>query len=281
MFSQLRQPAILISILFLITSVVAEKRSVWESLDEGLQTGRFKIERESGEPNDESYLFVIRIDPSIWKLNFLSVTASDTVESLENMSVRSWAQKFNLTAAINAGMYDIDYKSHTGYMKIGKHINCARVNKYQSAVAFDPVEDSLPFFHIFDLDVTPLAEVIENYNNVAQNLRLIKRPAENRWSPGERKWSEAALAEDSLGRILFLYATSPYSMYDFNEIILSLPLDIVCAQHLEGGAEAQIYIEHDSVAIGITGSLETNFRNSETSLISWPIPNVLGIRKRQ
>lgn len=89
---------------------------------------------------------------------------------------------------------------------------------------------------IMDLDLESKDALLENYECIAQNLRLIKRPGINRWSQQSKMWSEAALAEDRDGRILMIFVRSPFSMHDLNEILLELPLGLECAQHLEGGA---------------------------------------------
>jgi hypothetical protein len=64
-------------------------------------------------------------------------------------------------------------------------VNSARVNGYQSVVAFGPVQGKhLPRYRIFDLDEqgVALAGILNGYDLVAQNLRLIKRPGSNRWA---------------------------------------------------------------------------------------------------
>ena len=120
-----------------------------------------------------------------------------------------------------------------------------------------------------------MQQIIQDYSGVVQNLRLIKRPGENRWHNADAKWSEAALGEDAQGRVLFLFSRSPYYMRDWNEELLALGIDLVCAQHLEGGPEAQLYIRSpDSESFG---SFETTFNENDGNAASWPVPNVIGI----
>ena len=69
-------------------------------------------------------------------------------------------------------------------------------------------------------------------------------------------------------------------MYEFNEILLSLPIDLQCAQHLEGGPEASLYLSHNGITIEKVGSYETDFNENDDNYAYWPIPNVLGIIKR-
>jgi hypothetical protein len=108
-------------------------------------------------------------------------------------------------------------------------------------VAFAPKRAGIPAFRIFDLDCTPMDTVQTRYRGVVQNLRLIERPGENRWSRQEKRWSEMALAEDEAGRILLVFSRSPYRMHVFNRVLLGLPIGVV-AQHLESGPEASLAV---------------------------------------
>jgi hypothetical protein len=67
---------------------------------------------------------------------------------------------------------------------------------------------SLAPFRIFDLDrpgVT-LKSILKDYRSAVENLRLIKHPGANQWGQQDRMRSEAALGEDSSGRVLFRFS---------------------------------------------------------------------------
>jgi len=256
--------------------IASSQESGWDSLDVGLELGRFKVKAEA--PIGDSTIVVLRIDPAIWELRLLSV--SETGEP-SGCTARQWCQKHNLVAAINAGMFMTDYRTHVGYMKSGDHINCASVNSYESVAAFARLRPDIPEYRLFDLDEIHLDSVNALYGGVVQNLRLIKRPRENRWSQQDRRWSEAAMGEDRDGNILFTFCRSPYSMYDFNHLLLSLPIDLVSAQHLEGGPEAQLYFNVGDREVELSGSYETGFMEGPGNLVAWPIPNVLGLVRKK
>ena len=241
----------------------------WVELEAGLDLGRFSSLSIQADARGD--LVVLRIDPERWQLRLLTVEvgAAGDRKSDRSHSVRVWCEEFNLVAAINAGMYQRDGSSHVGFMQVAGQVRDAGVNEYLSAAAFGPLRSGLPPFRIFDLDETDLAEIIKDYENVVQNLRLIKRAGENRWRRADRRWSEAALGEDAEGRILFVYCRTALSMPQFNEILLALPIDLVCAQHLEGGTEAQIFVNH--------ADLRSGFKGAEEMLIAWPIPNAFGV----
>ena len=70
-------------------------------------------------------------------------------------------------------------------------------------------------------------------------------------------------------------------MHNLNDILLSLPIDLICAQHLEGGPEAQLYVRSESTELQLVGSYESGFMDDNLNSRAWPIPNVLGIVKKQ
>ena len=267
--------AFTLAVTFLMISIAPPTLSddSWQEISGGLEIGHFRVAQEA--PSGDSTIVIVRIDPARWQLKLLAVSESGDDHSL---TAQEWCEKYSLTAAINAGMFDVDHKTHIGYMKSREHINSDRANPYKSAAAFDPRRDGLPPFRIHDLDETPLDTVLDRYHCVVQNLRLVKRPGENRWSQQDRIWSEAALGEDDQGRALFIFCRSPYSMYDFNKLLLSLPIGLVSAQHLEGGTEAQLYLKYGETTISLAGS--SNSPSIQTSNLTWPIPNVIGIVPR-
>jgi hypothetical protein len=263
-----------VPVIFLVAGVgLAEAQdSPWERIANGLELGQFKVEDESVA--GDSTITILRIDPARWELRLLS--ASQTGEPT-GLNAKEWCEKYNLAAATNAGMFQQDHSTHVGYMKSGSHINCPRKNSYKSAAAFGPLRKDIPLFRIFDLDVDNIDSIISRYTNVIQNIRMINRAGENRWSQQDREWSEAALGEDREGRALFIFSRSPYAMHDLNRILLSLPIGLVCAQHLEGGPEAQVYLRWGKTEVELTGSYETSFSEDDLNQIAWPVPNVIGI----
>jgi uncharacterized protein YigE (DUF2233 family) len=223
---------------------------------------------------------VLRIDPRQWELEFGAI--SQTGEPTGH-TAREWCRRQKFTAAINAGMFNTDYKTHTGYLRAGEHVNNSHVTSYKSVAAFGPRDASgLAPFRIFDLDSpgVTLAAILKDYRSAAQNLRLVKRPGSNAWGRQDKKWSEAALGEDAAGRVLFIFSRSPFSMYDLNEELLAAGIGLVAAQHLEGGPEAQIYIHAGETEMEMFGSYETHFNEKDENPAAWPIPNVLGVRPK-
>ncbi len=228
----------------------------------------------------DSRIFVLRMDPDLWQLEAVGI--SQTGEA-SGHTARDWSQRHKFAAAINAGMFATDMKTHIGYMGSPVHVNNGKTNAYQSVAAFEPRNSqSLPRFRIFDLDAprANFADIRKDYACALQNLRLIKRPGSNQWSQQTRMWSEAALGEDNSGRILFIYSRSPFSMHDLNNELLNAGIGLVAAQHLEGGPEAQLYLHVGNLEMEMYGSYETSFKENDSNSTAWPVPNILGVRPR-
>lgn len=252
----------------LTASVDASAESVaWKTVADGVSFVRLTPSGYSGLNAPD--FSVLKVDPAKKTLKVL--TAKE--HGRRNRSALQWCREFGCIAAINAGMFQEDYLTNVGYMEFSGTTNNGMIHRsYMSALAFDPISpDEHPPARIFDLDEVPMKELFSKYRSIVQNLRLIKRPGENRWLEHGRSWSEAAVAEDTDGNILFIYCGTPLSMRAFNEILLELPLGIVAAQHVEGGPEATLYVRApEGEGGGFTG-----FPASRLSPHAWPIPNVL------
>ena len=269
---------ILLSPLILVSLRPIRAASTWTSLAPGMDYINLVAKRSSTV--GDSHIFILRMDPNLWQLEALGISQTGDTAS---HTAREWSQREKFVAAINAGMFATDIKTHVGYMGSSSHVNNGKVNAYQSIAAFDPRDaKTSPPFRIFDLDAPGISfdSIRKDYASSVQNLRLIKRPGLNQWPQQEKKWSEAALGEDDKGRILFIYSRSPFSMHDLNEELLSSGIGIVAAQHLEGGPETQLYLHVGSTEVEMFGSYETNFKENESNPAPWPIPNILAIRPR-
>jgi len=50
--------------------------------------------------------------------------------------------------------------------------------------------------------------------------------------------------------------------------------------YVEGGPEASLYISDKDVQIEKMGSYETGFTEHNKNAVFWPVPNVIGIKKK-
>jgi uncharacterized protein YigE (DUF2233 family) len=265
-----------IPVLLGLMSAMSADAVGWQALKPGLELASFPA-GESSLAGDE-IVTVLRIDPALWDLEMLCASQRKDRRSL---TAKEWCRQEGLVAAVNAGMFAQDGSTHLGFLAANGHLNCSKANRYESVAAFGPRTSVRPAFRIFDLDKGASIKAIrKEYRYVVQNLRLIRRSRVNRWSQQAKMWSEVALGEDEQGRALFIFCRSPYSMHDFAKILLSLPLGLVCAQHLDGGPVAQLYIAAGGREVELVGSYDTGFCETDQNQTAWPIPNVIGVRPR-
>ena len=272
----------MIRIIFINTILLFSLlKASWNNIDQGLYYQIFDAEQKAFI--GDSKIAVVKIDPNFYNINLFSSNQYNH----ENLTAKEWSKKYNLTVVINAGMFQEDYSSNVGYMKEFDYMNNGYINAYQSVAAFNPKNSDLSPFKIFDIEKEngvlkkeDIRKIIRDYNSVLQNLRLIKRPKENRWSQQKRKWSEVALGEDKDGNVLLIFCRSPYSMHDLNEMLINLPINIECAQHLEGGPESSLYINLGDFELALNGSYESFFVETDNNTTFWDLPNIIGFTKK-
>jgi hypothetical protein len=253
-----------VACLALATSLGAAQTS-WKPLGAGVEYTHFQ----------DAGLHVVRIDPARARLRALAASGLDR----KQRTAAEWCDQHQLVAAINLGMYLDDHLSNVGHARLGAHHNQKRWHpQYQSVLVFGPRKPGIPAAAMLDLDVEGARQRADHYENAIQNLRLIRAPGANVWSAQPRRWSEAAIAVDKAGRVLFVFSRAPHTMVDFNRILLALPLDVTAAMHAEGGPEASLSVR-GAVKLDLNGSFETGFVENDLNRRQWSIPNVLGVAK--
>jgi uncharacterized protein YigE (DUF2233 family) len=269
---------LLLLLLLVLSSNVVGQDSAWKKIDEGLYYSDFTAPIKSYTGG--SKILIVRIDPKVYNFRLLSI--SELAPGSLALNVREWTDRYKLIAAINAGMFQADLKANVGYMKNYAHLNNPRIHKtYTSVFAFNPKKAELPAAMVIDTDIQDIKEIISGYHTVVQNLRLIKRPGLIRWAQQDKKWSEAALGQDQDGNILFIFSESPYTMHELSKILLSLPIKLECAMHLEGGPAASLYLRHNGIELGRMGRHEFSSIVGDINNEFLPLPNVIGIAKKK
>jgi hypothetical protein len=250
-------------LLLLLALPAAPEAVTWRTLQPGVELAEVGPEA--------ARLHLVRIDPARARLEVVMASAGDG----QPRTAGAWCRTRKLAVAINMGMYRDDKRTNAGHAHAPGHVNNPRWNpKYNSALALGARGAAL-----FDLDVPGAREKLADYGTVVQNLRLIRAPGRGVWSQQERRWSEAAVAVDGDGRVVFAFSRSPHSMYAFNQRLLALPLGISAAMHVEGGPEASLSIHTGGVDLDLNGSYETGFNENDDERAQWPIPNVLAVRR--
>jgi hypothetical protein len=255
-------------------SNILPKDHLWERVDEGLFVREFDSPQKS-KIND-SKITIVKIDPKFYSFKLLCASEHGKV----SMTPKKWCQKHNLSSAVNAGMYQKDGITNVGYMKNFNHINNPRsTNAYKAVLAFNPVESTIPEIQIIDLKCQDFQRLQFKYQTLIQNIRMISCQQENVWSKQDKMCGMAVFGIDKSGNALLIFTESPYSGYDFINILLSLPISIYNAMYLDGGPEANLYFSVNEFQFERIGRYATD-NESDTLAVARPIPTVIGIVKK-
>src|SRR5215831_3895032 len=148
------------------------RKSDWQILAPGMDFRYITAIHPS--TTGDSRIAVLRIDPKLWELEAIGI--GQTGENVGH-TAKDWCKRHKFAAAINAGMFAGDGKTHLGYSRYLDKVSNSKINRYQSVAAFNPRTSKLQSFHIFDLDSSTITMqgIVKNYASAVQNLRLVKR----------------------------------------------------------------------------------------------------------
>ena len=271
----LRQPLLVAALVITaVTWPAPAHASPWRQLEPGLELAVLAAHRKSF--TGDSKVTVLRIDPSRWAFRLLTARALGS----RMKTADAWAKEHKLVAVINASMFLTDGRTSTGLMRGGAHVNNPKVHPdFGAFFVFGPRKPGLPPVQLVDRYAVPAwREVIDRYETVVQNYRMISASRKNLWSRKKMVSSIACVAVDGAGRVLFIHSRSPYTVHDFNEILLRLPLDVRSTMYVEGGPEASLFVSAGGHEVRRVGSYERGFFD-ETNEWFWPMPNVLGVTR--
>lgn len=248
----------------------------WDILAPGLELREFFMPGPGG--NDvagaQGSVAVLRIDPEKFSLRIGSVLTTGQAST-----ALDWARNYGFVAVINAGMFRADDRQRsTGYLRDGDLVVNSFVHPdYGAFLLFGPREPGLPLVRWVDRRATPdWEQILAQYDGVIQNYRLFSAERTNIWPPDERRHSAAAIGMDQQGKVVFVHCRPKVSMYEFAQALLDLPLDLIGAMYVEGGADAAMYVQANGWVGRWVGEYRTSFFQSSNTNF-WPVPNVLGI----
>ncbi len=245
----------------------------WKAIAPGVEYRAFMLEAKPA--SGDGLAHVVRIDPAVAKLDV--GLASEHGGMLR--TAHEWGDDQGFAVVVNAGMYGTDYVSNVGYLRHQAHLNNGNWSaKYQSVLGLGAKQKGLPAAQLWDRDVAGDA-LASRYETVVQNLRLVKGPGTSVWKPNGEAWSEALIATDEAGRVLFIFVRTPFEMAELNSRLLALPLKLVRAMHVEGGPEASLSIHTDALHLDLAGGPRRALFD-DVAMKQWRIPNVVGVRTR-
>jgi len=253
----------------------AAEESSWRPLEPGLDLGTFAAPPPS--TSTDSPVHVLRIDPERFALRLFNASAQPQ-GGLQ--TAREWSKRFGLVAAINASMYQADYRRSVSLMRSRDHINNPRVSRDNAVLAFDPLDPGVPPVQIIDRTCQDFDALRQRYGTLVQSIRMISCERANVWRPGPEQWSTAAIGTDRQGRVLFIHVQTPHSTHDLIDALLALPIDLQRAMYAEGGPEAQLYVSSGGYEQELVGTHGTSVSVAPGTMPAQPIPNVIGVARR-
>lgn len=246
----------------------------WQKLEEGLHFVEFIPSPAPQIGNGK--ISILKIDPH--KFEFDLPSAKNPGET--TLTASNWAKKKNLVAVVNTGMFLNDYKTNKGYMEHFGNKNNPQLNSDNTIAAFNPKSKDVPAFQLIDRKCQNWDLLKKKYNSFAQSIRMVDCQQKNRWSLQPKMWSMVILGEDKEGNALFIFTRSPHKVHNFINILLGSSIELKKAMYLEGGPEASLHINHPKKRLTLFGSYETGFYENDGNDREWPIPNVIGIRRK-
>jgi uncharacterized protein YigE (DUF2233 family) len=247
----------------------------WQTWEPGLEVA--ELEGPRGVTGDGK-ITVVRIDPARFELRLLNASAPGE-GSLR--TARAWAGRAGAVAAINASMYQEDYRTSTGLMRTRAHVNHRGVSRDKAVLAFEPSVVGVAPVRIIDRECEDLDASGKAYATLVQSIRMVSCDRRNVWAPSDRRFSTAAIGVDGKGHVLFVHARSPWPVHQLVDALLALPLDLRQAMYVEGGPEAQLYVRGGGRELEKVGGFESSLGEMTDNRDAWPIPNVVAaVRKR-
>jgi uncharacterized protein YigE (DUF2233 family) len=251
-----------------------QNSDIWSHIEPGLDLGIFNAPISS--QYGDSYITVLRINPHLYTIDIYC----QSYYGGPKRTARQWAKQFELMISINAGMYATDYITSVGYLKSGSHLNNPHLNSYHKTVfACGSLDPHIPAAQIIDLTCDDFNLWNNKYSSFSQCIRMINCQRQNVWEPQLKKWSIACIGMDKSSNLLLIHCRSPYSVHEFINMLLELPLNILNTMYLEGGPESSLYFSLGGIERELVGSHEANFMIGESNQTAWPIPNIIGIKE--
>lgn len=228
----------------------------------------------------DSKLAILRMDPSCFRFDLFSATQHDSISK----NVEAWADSFHLMVAFNAGMYDLAKPLQSrAYLQNGKHMNNSQLlENFNLMMALGPKPNSQRSnIEVLDLTCSNWEQEKNKFTGFAQGLRMIDcNAAPMYWQKKIQSCSMLVAAEDQKGWFYLIFTRSPYTHNQMIDFIKQMPGGLHDAIYLEGGPETSLLIDVNGHHIKKVGSWVSTTWESDANKHFWPLPNIVGVRKK-
>ncbi len=246
----------------------------WQPLEPGLELGTFHAPPPAPAAAGDATITVVRVDPARFDLRLLNASAPGEGAL---RTARAWAARAGAVAAINAAMYQEDYRTSVGLMRTRAHVNRGTLSREKAVLAFDALVPGVPRVRLLDRACDDWSAAEKTYGTLVQSIRMVSCDRKNVWAPSDRRNSTAAIGLDGGGRVLLVIARTPWPVHDLVDALLALPLDLRRAMYVEGGPEAQLYVKSGRSEVEVVGGFSDPLAENRGA---WPVPNVIAVVRR-
>lgn len=250
----------------------------WTTLTKGMEYREIAAPKKSFI--GDSKLAILRMDPSQFQFDLFTATQHDSIPK----SVQKWSDSFHLMVAFNAGMYDLNKPLISrAYLQNGKHLNNGQLlEDFNLMMALGPKpKRQRSNIEVLDLTCANWEQEKNNFKGFAQGLRMIDCNASPMyWKKKIQSCSMLVAAEDQKGWFYLIFTRSPYTHNQMIDFMKQMPGGLHDAIYLEGGPETSLLINVNGHHIKKVGSWVSTTWESDANKHFWPLPNIVGVRKK-
>ncbi len=250
----------------------------WTTLTKGMEYREISASKKSFI--GDSKLAILRMDPAQFQFDLFTATQHDSIPK----SVQKWSDSFHLMVAFNAGMYDLNKPLISrAYLQNGKHLNNGQLlEDFNLMMALGPKpKRQRSNIEVLDLTCANWEQEKNNFKGFAQGLRMIDCNASPMyWKKKIQSCSMLVAAEDQKGWFYLIFTRSPYTHNQMIDFMKQMPGGLHDAIYLEGGPETSLLINVNGHHIKKVGSWVSTTWESDANKHFWPLPNIVGVRKK-
>jgi hypothetical protein len=254
------------------------KYTNWTTLVEGMEYREITAPVKSFI--GDSKLSILRLDPALFRFDLFAASQFDSIPR----KVTAWADTFDLLVAFNSGMYSLEKPLQSrAFLKTGHHVNNGQLlEDFNLMLALGPKPNTnRANIEVLDLTCSDWALEQNKFSGFAQGLRMIDCNAKAmNWQKNIQSCSMLVAAEDEQGRFYLIFTRSPYTHNQLIGFMKQMPGGLHDAIYLEGGPETSLLIDVNGHHIKKVGSWVSDTWESDANKHFWPLPNIIGIRKK-